>query len=172
MDTLIPLVRILVYVVMAVSVFAALGVVLVRNIFHAALCLIVVLLGVAGIYLALHAEFLAVIQILLYVGGVMTLVIFAIMMTEKMGEKWIAHQNHLMLPGLFAAAFVFLTLFKLLVRPTWPFRAEALHARAGIFEIGTALMGTYVFPFEIISVILIVVLIGALMVAKRDKEIS
>lgn len=154
---------------MAVSVIAAIGVVTLRSIFHAALALAATLVGVAGIYLALQADFLAMVQILLYVGAVMTLVIFAVMLTERLGDKSVIANNR-QSPLALAGILVFLlTLLRLISRTAWPLKEEALAARVSAADLGRALMNTYVFPFEVISVILIAALIGAIVMAKKEK---
>ena len=76
----------------------------VRNLFHAAIFLAFTLLGIAGIYFILHAEFLAAVQILLYVGAIMTLVIFAIMLTSHMGDPLTPQTNRQKYPVLIALA--------------------------------------------------------------------
>ena len=157
-----------VYLIMAVSLLAALGAVLFRNIFHAALSLVVTLIGIVGIFLVLHAEFLALVQLLLYVGAVMTLVIFAIMMTEKLGDKNISQQNKLPLPALSGAIIFLMTLVGILYTTPWPVKPAPL-AVADTAALGRALLNEYVFPFEVISVFLIAALIGALVVARREK---
>lgn len=169
MDSLYPVIQIATYILMALCVFAAFGAVSCPNLFHAALCLVGVLIGIAGIYLTLQAEFLAIVQILLYVGAVMTIVIFAIMMTNRFGSKNTASHNKLGIPALFASTALFLVLAKLLARSDWPVRAEAFE-RVSVETLGKAFVGPYVFPFEVISIILISAMIGALIVAKRDKE--
>lgn len=170
METLVPFVKIGLYVLMALSVIAAVGVVTLTNIFYAALALVAVLVGIAAIFFALHADFLAIVQILLYVGAVMTLVIFAVMMTQKIGQASVRQHNRLALPGL-AGALIFLFLIgKILWRTAWPVRPETLSNPMTLVDLGTAFLGPYVFPFEVISVILIVALIGAIMIAKKDKE--
>jgi NADH:ubiquinone oxidoreductase subunit 6 (subunit J) len=82
-----------IYAVMATVLIFALGVVTFRNLFHCALCLAAALIGTAAIYIALQAEFLAGVQILLYVGAVITLIIFAIMLTEHLAGKTIRQTN-------------------------------------------------------------------------------
>lgn len=169
MPPLILGVKIGLYVLMAVSVIAAIGVVTLRSVFHSALALALTLLGVAGIYLALQAEFLAMIQILLYVGAVMTLVIFAVMLTERLGDKTI-RQNNRQSIAAFLGSFLFLVILcRILLRTPWPVREEAIAKHVNTADLGNALMGTYVFPFEVISVVLIAALIGAIVIAKRDK---
>ncbi|MSR77396.1 MAG: NADH-quinone oxidoreductase subunit J [Candidatus Omnitrophica bacterium] len=172
MNTLYPIIQILVYGLMAGTILAAIGVVTLPNLFHAALCLIGVLLGIAGVYLAIQAEFLAVIQILLYVGAVMTLVIFAVMMTHRMSNQNTPAHNQLRIPALLSSTALFLVLFKFLSRPHWPIRSETLQARVSVADLGIAFVGPYAFPFEVISIVLIAAMIGALIIAKRDKENS
>ena len=83
-----------VYGIMALSVIAAIGVVTLRNLFHAALFLAGVLLGTAGLFISLHADFLAMVQILIYVGAVLTLIIFAIMLTGRISDPSIKQKNN------------------------------------------------------------------------------
>ena len=157
------------YVMMAVSVVAAIGVVTLRSVFHAALALALTLLGVAGIYIALQAEFLAMVQILIYVGAVMTLVIFAIMLTERLGDKTVRQDNPQSAPA-FLGALAFLGMLSWVILKTpWPVTEEAVAKHVSTLDLGKALMGIYVFPFEVISVVLIAALIGAIVIAKRDK---
>lgn len=171
MDTLYTFAQIGVYAVMAVTVLAALGAVTLPNIFHAALVLIVALLGIAGAFIALKAEFLAVVQILLYVGAVMTLVIFSIMMTERMADKSVVSRNKLSLPT-FAGAGIFLFLLaRLLYRTPWTLRTPA-GSTVTTADLGKSLLGPYVFPFEVISVFLIAALIGAIIIAKKPASDS
>ena len=88
------------YAVMAVILVFALGVVTLRNLFHCALCLAAALIGTAVLYVVLQAEYLAAIQILLYVGAVVTLVIFAIMLTEHLAGKTVRQNNSQSLPAI------------------------------------------------------------------------
>jgi len=170
MEALVPFVKLGLYIMMGVSVLAALGVVLVRNLFHAALCLVVALLGIAGIFFALHAEFLAVVQILLYVGAVMTLVIFAIMLTERFGDKTVKQNNNLSLPAMIGSVIFLAAMTRLLTNTPWIFREGSTGTPVDTYKLGEALMGTYVFPFEVISVVLIAALIGAVVIAKKDPQ--
>jgi len=170
MSDLIPFIRIGLYVLMGISILAAIAAVTLRSMFHAALGLIVVLMGIAGLFFALHAEFLAVVQILLYVGAVMTLVIFAIMLTENLGDKSTRQSNKQSVVALIGVIAFLGLLFGVLTRTPWPVKSATVAARIGTFELGEALLGTYVLPFEVISVVLIAALIGAIIIAKKDKE--
>jgi NADH:ubiquinone oxidoreductase subunit 6 (subunit J) len=160
-----------IYAVMTAVLIFALGVVTLRNLFHCALCLAAALIGTAAIYLALSADFLAGVQILLYVGAVVTLIIFAIMLTEHLAGKTVRQNNSQSLPAVIGLAAFVAILAVVIVKTPWPLHA-ASHAKISVMEIGQALMGTYVFPFEVISVILIAALIGAVVIAKKDKGVE
>jgi NADH:ubiquinone oxidoreductase subunit 6 (subunit J) len=169
MDVLHTIVKIGIYVIMAVSLFAAVSAVSLPNIFHAALALIVGLIGIAGVFIALKAEFLAVVQILLYVGAVMTLVIFSIMMTENISDKTVRSRNNLSLPALVGCAAILSLLVNVLLRTPWPINQALAATYVSMADLGSSLLNQYVFPFEVISVFLIAALIGAVVIAKKDK---
>ncbi|HPS37252.1 MAG TPA: NADH-quinone oxidoreductase subunit J, partial [Candidatus Omnitrophota bacterium] len=115
-----------VYIVMALVLVFALGVVTLRNLFHSALCLAAVLVGTATVYLALRADFVAAIQILVYVGAVMTLIIFAIMLTEHLGEKTIRQTNR-QSPAAILGLLGFIFMIGLVIlRTPWPVTKRAL----------------------------------------------
>ncbi len=153
---------------MAAILVFALGVVTFRNLFHCALCLAAALIGTAGIYIALQAEFLAGVQILLYVGGVITLVVFAIMLTEHLAGKTVRQNNAQSLPAIVGLAGFVTALIALILKTPWPVTEAALKAKTSAMGLGEALMGTYVFPFEVISIVLLAALIGTVVIAKKD----
>ncbi len=158
------------YAVMALVLVCALGVVTLRNLFHGALCLAAALIGTAMIYVALHAEFLAAVQVLIYVGAVMTLVIFVIMLTAHLDERSI-RQNNRQSPAALAGVFGLVSLLGALILKTpWPVAERSLEAKTSVMSLGRALMSTYAFPFEVISVILVACLIGAVAIAKKDAS--
>jgi NADH:ubiquinone oxidoreductase subunit 6 (subunit J) len=167
---IITIVKIGMYTVMALSLLAALGAVSLPNIFHAALALIVVLVGSAALFIALGADFLGFVQILLYVGAVMTLVIFAIMMTHQPGATTVPSKNKLVFPGLIAVSAILGILTALIYKTPWLLRPENTLKRVTVSDLGQALMGPYALPFELISVVLIAALVGAVVVAKKDKS--
>ena len=161
------LIRAGLYLVMGLSLIAAVGVVTLPNIFRAALCLVGTLLGVAVLYIALRAEFIAVVQILLYVGAVMTLVIFAIMLTHRIGDQTISQKNKQSLPALAALLAFVGGVGPLLLKTPWSL-AQPGTAPVDTLALGQALLGEYVFPFEVVSVVLIAALIGAIVIARKD----
>lgn len=159
-----------IYFMMALSAVAAIGAVSLPNIFHAALSLIVTLLGIAGLFIVLGAEFLAVVQILLYVGAVMTLVIFSIMMTERIADASIPSRNQLSLPALVGCLGFLGILGMVFFSTPWVERIGLNFQRVTVMDLGKSLLTQYVFPFEVISVFLIAALIGAIIIAKKEKS--
>jgi NADH:ubiquinone oxidoreductase subunit 6 (subunit J) len=161
-----------IYALMAVCLLGALMSVLFRNLFHAALALTGALLGIAGIYLALHADFLAMIQILIYVGAIMTLVVFATMLTEKIGDKAIRAHSPQGWTALGGGVLLLTFLVRVIQTTPWPIQTHAGLSAASpavtVMVLGQELLGTYVFPFEIISIVLIAALVGAIVVARKD----
>ena len=138
----------------------------VRNLFHAAIFLTFTLLGVAGIYFFLHAEFLAGVQILLYVGAIMTLVIFAIMLTARIADPKNPQSNRQQYPVLVLVALLAFFLISTVLKTPWRVLSKLQTTNA--VEIGKALMGEFVLPFEVISLVLLIALIGAIVTARSD----
>lgn len=166
------IIKIGVYALMAVCVAGALLSVLFRNLFHAALALTGALLGIAGIYLALHADFLAMIQILIYVGAIMTLVVFAIMLTENFCDKNLRAHSRQCWSALGGGVLLLTFLVRMIQETPWPVHGQTALSAASpavtVMVLGKELLGTYVFPFEIISIVLIAALVGAIVVARKD----
>ena len=156
------------YAVMAAILVFALGVVTLRNLFHCALSLAAALIGTAALYVVLQAEYLAAIQILLYVGAVVTLVIFAVMLTEHLMGSTVRQNNSQSLLALMGLAGFVALLTRLILKTPWPVTPTALKAKVSVMGLGKALMGPYVFPFEVISIVLIAALIGTVIIAKKD----
>lgn len=146
------------YCVAAISILAALFVVLSKNIFHAALSLGVMLIGVAAVYLYLDAEFIAVMQVLIYVGAILTLIIFAVMLTAKISDKALRGVNE---NALVAALSSGILLF-VLIRFALSIKGELNDEVITLAQLGQALIITYGFPFEVLSVVLLVALVGAI----------
>lgn len=152
----------------AIVIFAIMAVTL-KNIFHCALSLVVALLAIAGIYIYLEAEFLAIIQILIFVGAIMTLIIFAIMLTLKITDKNIKQHNEQRVLSFFisggcAAFLIFIFSFFKELPVAGGFESPPL------VDIGKELLTKYALPFEVISVILLAALIGAVVISGKEQE--
>ncbi len=166
MEILVAVSKFGIYAIFLFTLASGLLAVSLRNIFHAALALVFALLGIAGVYFVLHAEFLAAVQILLYVGAIMTLLIFVVMLTSRIGDASIPTSNRQRWPAALGALCLILFLVRVIGKTVWPLK-EPLSTVDAV-QIGKELMGTYVLPFEIISLVLVVALVGAIVIARSD----
>ena len=154
------------YVLAAVCLGGALGVVMARNVVYAALLLLLSLLGIAGIYLVLLAEFLALVQVLIYGGAIIIVALFVIMLTRQ--QEFRAMRDNPQWPLAAAVAIgVFAVLF-LAMREGSPFATE--RGSLGFAELGDSLFAQWAVPFEIASLVLLVALIGAIVIAREGGE--
>ena len=158
-----------IFLLLALSTLgAALMVVISKNLMRSALWLILTFFGIASIFILLRAEFLAVVQILIYVGAIAMLIVFAIMLTRGlMDPKQPRFNEQWGVVGGFAA-LLFVGLAVLVTRNTWPVAAGAVPPDA-IQQLGRDFVGPYVVPFEVASVLLVVAMIGAIIIA-RERE--
>ena len=154
---------VLFYAAGALTLGGAFGVVASRNIVHAALFLLASLLGVAGIYLIVFAEFLALVQILIYGGAIVIVVLFALMLTRLREFRGPTENRHWPLAVL-AALGLFATIAAAITSTGGPSLTE--RAGPGVREIGVILFTQWAIPFEIASVLLLVALIGAIVIAR------
>jgi NADH:ubiquinone oxidoreductase subunit 6 (subunit J) len=160
---------VLFYILALLSAGSAIGVVVSRNIVRTAVFLLFTLVGIAGLYFLLAAEFLAAVQLVIYAGGTLILIVFGVMLTSKspfsrfepkLIEVIIATGLGIVLLGSLIAA-ILATSFPSGVIATGPYPIE---------QLGQALLGDYLVPFEIISVLLLVVMIGAAYLAKGRRR--
>jgi len=158
------------FVVLAATlVLGSLGVVLLPNIVYSAFLLGGVFLSVAGLYLMLNASFVAAAQVLVYVGAVNVLILFAIMLVNK-------KENLESIPGLalrrVLSGAVCAGLFALLIRVAfvtpWPLPGPEPVGEDATIRIGEHLFSDYLLPFELASVLLLIAMIGAIVLARRD----
>jgi len=146
---------------------ASLGVVLARNLFHSVLWLALALVGTAGLFLLLHAEFLAAVQVLLYAGGVVTIVVFAIMLTERLVGSSLVQTNRGIVAGAVAAAAVFVGLAGTILRATpSPLPPSPALTTAAL---GRAVLTEWVLTFEVLGLLLLAALLGALYLARTEE---
>ncbi len=156
------------YVIAALAVAGALGVVLARNVVYAALFLILALLSVAGIFLLLSAEFLALVQVLIYGGAVIILVLFALMLTRVTDMP--AALDNAQRPFAAMAAAAVLAVFTLAaVGSEWPGETEEITA-IPLRDFGETLFRTWALPFELASLVLVVALVGAIVLAQEEED--
>lgn len=144
---------------------SAIALLFVKNIFHAALALLNCLLGVAALFILCMAEFSAVAQILLYAGGVVVLLIFGIMLTNKSGTQPIPIGNTGLFGGVFAGGSLFFLLIYFVNKSVFILRSQKSMETDTIKTIGVELLTDYVLPFEITGILLLAVLAGAATIA-------
>jgi NADH-quinone oxidoreductase subunit J len=151
----------------AVLLGSALAVVLSKNLFHSVLYLALALTATAGVFLALEAEFLAAVQLLLYAGGVVTIVVFAIVVTERLVGTRITQTSRQIVNGAIVSAGVLVGVLTFLFReplpPTRPPLAVDLTR-----TVGRVLLSRFVLPFELLAVLFLAVLLGATYLARPD----
>ena len=155
------------YLVAAITVIGALGVVLARNVVHSALFLILSLLAVAGVFILLAAEFLAIVQVLIYGGAVTILILFAMMLTRVRDMPAPLDGPQRPFAALAAAAFLATSILAV-VSTDWRGDTEKINV-VSLNQIGNALFTTWAVPFEVASLVLIVALVGAIVLARGEE---
>jgi NADH-quinone oxidoreductase subunit J len=169
--SLIPFAQIIFFVMTAFTIGGALGVVFSQNLFHSALYLVLSFFGVTGYYVLLSAGFLAVVQLLVYIGAIAILILFAIMFARRLmdlGESQNTHQWWLSLP---IALVLWLVLLGVVISVDWP-ESGAEPSGDTVLELGQAFLGSYLIPFEVVSILLSVALIGAIFLAREKLDVE
>ena len=184
------------WILSVMAVVGALGVVMVPDLFRAALLLIVVFIAVAGFFILLSAEFLAVVQVLIYVGAIAILIIFAVMLTRDVQHGNLP--NRMQMPAAVLAALLFAALVAVAVDTQWEFLPAEQQERVDLVQtsavttltgdvlteagitapeeqsevqhagLADLLISDYVLPFEAVSVLLLAALIGALVLVRPN----
>ena len=184
------------WILSVMAVVGALGVVMVPDLFRAALLLIVVFIAVAGFFILLSAEFLAVVQVLIYVGAIAILIIFAVMLTRDVQHGNLP--NRMQMPAAVLAAMLFAALVAVAVDTQWEFLPAEQQERVDLVQtsavttltgdvlteagitgpeeqsevqnagLADLLISDYVLPFEAVSVLLLAALIGALVLVRPN----
>lgn len=158
------------YVFAAMTLFSACFVVFSRNIVRSAFALLFAFFGVAGIYVFLMADFIAVTQLLIYVGGILVLILFGVMLTSKQINVDVKTGTIQTLPAVIIVAAIAGTIIGIYWSTTWPTAPQLQEVDKTGPQIGELLLTQYLLPFEVASVILLVAMIGAAMIARREKK--
>ena len=168
------LARIAFYAVAVATLCGALVAVSARNLFRAALGLAAALFGVAVLYLFLQAEFLALTQLLIYVGAILTLIIFGVMLTARIADPSVPRWNRQAKWAALLTISFFLWLGHLLWHANWGAIAKSpavisrvISPAAELAEIGRSLVSNYLLPFELLSLLLVGALVGAIVIARK-----
>ncbi|MDR2555586.1 MAG: NADH-quinone oxidoreductase subunit J [Fibromonadaceae bacterium] len=169
----IPFKDVFFYITAVVMVAGALLTVLVKNILHSAIALIGTFFGSAVLYFLLSAEFVAVAQVMVYIGGVVVFIVFAILLTSRLGEKALEVSNSRKILAVFFSVVV-TVLAVMLLKEVGEVAQTATADFASLSEIGKRLLSSsdsgFLLPFEAISLLLLISLIGAVTTARTSKE--
>ncbi len=152
----------------ALTVGSALFAATAKSIVHAAFSLMATFFGVAGIYAILGSDFLAVTQVLVYVGGILILIVFGVLLTDRVPHEYKVAKPRNYLPAMIAAGLVFVALAGAVMSAKWPklVKGELPAATTTVEAIGRSLLTDYLIPFEFASILLLVVLVGAARLAR------
>lgn len=156
------------WVVAAVMAFAAIRVVTTRNVVHAALYLVGTLLGAAAMFVLLLAEFVAWVQVLVYVGAIVVLMLFGLMLTRApIGSE--SYDNDQRVVAALTSGAIFLLTSLIMVEAFEGQRIDLDRATGTKTEaVGEVIFSDYVLPFEVVSILLLAALVGAVVIARRD----
>lgn len=160
--------NILFYVFAFVIVASALIVVFSKNIIYSAVALFSTLFGVAGVFVLLYADFLALTQILVYIGGILVLIIFGIMLTGKITDVNMPTKNLNQIPAVVFSLVLMGILIYTISSTVWK-TGTVTKPEITINQIGKLLLTDYLLPFEVASIVLLVALIGAAMYSRKIK---
>ncbi len=148
------------------TVGSAVGTAAVRDLIRAVVLLITSFLGVAGLYITLSADFVAVAQVLIYAGAISVLILFAIMLTPQAGRD--NAETYFQIPGLLLAGVVTFTIGIVSLETDWTV-VERGGFEETASEIGEALLSKYVLPFEMASVLLLVAMVGSILLVRPEE---
>ncbi len=159
----------IVFGVLAVAMgLAAIRVVTTKNVVHAALYLVVVLAGVAALYILLAAEFIAVVQVIIYIGAIVLLILFGTMLTRAPIGRVSDLDNDQRWLGVVVALFLLGVMGSVLADAFGSTKLPKTPQIQRTGDVGLAIFQTYVVPFEVVSVLLLAALVGAVVIARRD----
>lgn len=157
------------YIFALITVLSAVFVVTTRNVIYSAFFLLFTFFGVAGIYVLLAADFIAVVQIMVYVGGILILLLFGVMLTNKITNVDIRTGTSHLLPASVAIGVLMGAVISIMVYTEW--KSQPVDTPATTVKVlGNLLLTDYVLVFELLGILLLIALIGAASIARREKE--
>jgi NADH-quinone oxidoreductase subunit J len=162
-------IAILFYVFAALAVISGFVVVFSRSVIYAAFSLLFTFLGVAGLYVLLHADFVAVAQIMVYIGGILILMVFGVMLTRKATDAEVQTATMKTLPALIIVGIVLGTFVHVFTSATWPVAGMTPDIDGTTLEIGELLLTTFIMPFELAGILLLAAIMGAAFIARRQE---
>lgn len=164
---------VLFYILSAIAVLAGLGVVIARSPINSVISLIVCFLSIAGHYIILNAQFLAVVHIIVYMGAIMVLFIFVIMLLNLNKVKESFDNLWIKLAALISGGLLFLVLIAAVSKTPLVVTQAPVSANIGLIrELGLVLYRDYLFPFEASAILFLAAMVGAVLIGKREPKID
>jgi NAD(P)H-quinone oxidoreductase subunit 6 len=157
------------YLIAAITVGSALGVAFSRNIVYSAFALMGTFMGAAGLFVMLGADFIAVVQVLVYVGGILVLMLFAVMLTHRIADVRVSNRSVGTLPALVILGGIGAVMAKAILGGAWH-TVEAGTPQPTTYAIGDGFLTTYLLPFELASMVLLAALIGAVVLSRKELK--
>ena len=150
------------------TVISAITVVVNNQLLYSAIALLFTLFGIAGMYIFLWADFIAGVQLLVYIGGINVLIIFGIMLTNRISSVRLSQTNVQQGIGGVVGLWTFIMLTVVITKTQW-YQSPATEPSSTVYELGTLLMTKYLLPFEAASILLLGALIGAAILSRQEN---
>jgi NADH:ubiquinone oxidoreductase subunit 6 (subunit J) len=160
--------EIILTVFVLITVIPSFWVALSSNIVHAAFSLLFTFFGIAGLYVLLGADFIGVVQVIIYIGGILVLIVFGVMMTQRGKMLPLSIQLPGRLFGAVLSGVMLVALVAAAIRSLWPVVPAPGEPLVTSAAIGDLLLGKYLIPFEVASLLLLAALVGALLIVRRS----
>lgn len=156
------------YLFAAITVVSAIFVVSVKNVVHSAFYLLFTFFGVAGLYVLLGADFLAVTQVMVYIGGILILLLFGVMLTNKITNVEIKSGTINIFPAIAITGVLLGALVSVALNTNWKESVKTI-PQTTVFSLGDILIKDYVLIFELLAILLLVALVGATSIARTNN---
>lgn len=155
------------YIFVTLTVLSVLGILLTKNLLYAAFLLVLTFLGVAGLFVLAQADFVAVTQLMIYIGGVLILLVFGIMLTNRIAGQAIITQTSRRLIGTVLSLALFCMLVTVFQEFSLPSPSDTGQS---VQKLGVAMVTDYLIVFEVVGLVLLVALVGAATIARFKEE--
>jgi NADH-quinone oxidoreductase subunit J len=155
------------YLVVLITIGSALMVALSRNIIYSAFSLLGTFAGVAGLYVFLGADFVAAVQVLIYVGGILILILFAVMLTRRITDVEITNRAAGRIPAVIIIGILIYLLVQAVRETHWAKAKEVVY-QPTTAKIGDLFLENYLLPFELASLVLLAAMIGAVVLSRKE----
>ena len=158
----------LIFYAFALIIVVSAGVVVFsKNLVRAVFSLLFTFFGVAGLYVFLHADFVAAVQVLVYIGGTLVLLLFGVMLTQRIKDVYLRADSYRLGPSLIGVGLVFASFCMVIFQTNWAQPNGQVASEPTTEAIGELLLGHYLLPFEVASILLLAALVGGAFLARR-----